>query len=89
LDKSVKLFKKLDVNIYLSVLNVLDRVLINDVFDGSGEAGYTGWLDSYRGRQWAQQNGPEAVRLYNIRSHSINNYGPPRQVRLGFKITFN
>jgi hypothetical protein len=89
IDKSVKIFDKLNANIYLLALNVLDQELINAVFDGSGEAGYTGWLDSFPGKQWAQQNGPEAVRLYNIRSHAINNYGPPRQVRLGLRLFFN
>ncbi|MBZ0203827.1 MAG: TonB-dependent receptor [Ignavibacteria bacterium] len=89
IDKSVKIFDKLNANIYLLVLNALDQELINAVFEGSGEPGYTGWLDSFPGKQWAQQNGPEAVRLYNIRSHAINNYGPPRQVRLGLRLFFN
>lgn len=89
LDKTVKLFNKLSANIYLLAVNVLDQQLINDVFDASGDAGVTGWLDSYPGKQWANQNGAEAVRLYQIRSHSINNYGPPRQLRLGFRLFFN
>ena len=70
-------------------INVLDQELINDVFATSGEAGYTGFLDSYTGKQWAQAVGQQAVDLYNIRSHAINNYGPPRQVRLGFRLFFN
>ena len=89
LDKSVKIFDKLSANIYLLALNVLDQELINGVFAGSGEPGYTGWLDSFAGKQWALANGPEAVRLYNIRSHAIGNFGPPRQVRLGFRLFFN
>ena len=89
IDKSVKIFDKLNANIYLLAVNVLDQELINDVFATSGEAGNTGWLDSYNGRLWAQQNGQEAVNLYQIRSHSINNYGPPRQVRLGLRLFFN
>ncbi|HJY63549.1 MAG TPA: TonB-dependent receptor, partial [Ignavibacteria bacterium] len=89
IDKTVTLFKKLNVNLYLLALNVTDQVLINNVFDGSGEPGYTGWLDSYAGKQWAQSHGEEGVRLYNIRSHSIGNYGPPRQLRLGFRLFFN
>jgi len=89
LDKSVKIFDKLNANIYLLAVNLLDQTLINSVFDASGEAGYTGWLDSFAGKQWAQANGPEAVDLYNIRSHAINNYGPPRQVRLGLRLFFN
>lgn len=89
IDKSFKIFDKLNGNIYLLAINLLDQELINDVFPTSGEAGYTGFLDSYAGRVWAQQNGQRAVDLYNIRSHAINNYGPPRQVRLGFRLFFN
>ncbi len=89
LDKSVRLFNKLNANIYLLAINVLDQELINGVFAGSGEPGNTGWLDSFPGKQWALANGPEAVRLYQIRSHAINNFGPPRQVRLGFRLFFN
>jgi len=89
IDKSFKIFDKLSGNIYLLAINVLDQELINDVFPTSGEAGYTGFLDSYTGKQWAQSVGQEAVDLYNIRSHAINNYGPPRQVRLGFRLFFN
>jgi outer membrane receptor protein involved in Fe transport len=89
LDKSVKLFEKLNANIYLLAINVLDQELVNDVYATSGNPGYTGFLDSYNGKLWAQANGQEAVDLYNIRSHSIGNYGPPRQVRLGFRLFFN
>ncbi len=88
-DKTFNIFSKLNANIYLLAVNLLDQVIINDVFATSGQAGNTGWLDSYQGRVWAQQNGQEAVDLYNIRSHAINNYGPPRQVRLGFRLFFN
>jgi outer membrane receptor protein involved in Fe transport len=89
LDKSFKIFDKLSANIYLLALNVTDQTLINGVFAGSGEPGYTGWLDSFQGKQWAQQHGEEGVNLYNIRSHAISNYGPPRQLRLGFRLFFN
>ncbi|MBE2219108.1 MAG: TonB-dependent receptor [Ignavibacteria bacterium] len=89
IDKTFKIFDKLNANLYLLAINVLDQELISDVFATSGEPGSTGWLDSYPGKLWAQQNGSEAVNLYEIRSHSINNYGPPRQVRLGFRLFFN
>jgi hypothetical protein len=89
LDKSVTLFEKLNFNLYIWAINVLDNELVNDVFNPSGEAGSTGWLDSFTGKQWAESNGPEAVRLYQIRSHAISNYGPPRQVRLGLRVFFN
>ena len=89
IDKSFKIFDKLSANLYILAINVLDQELINDVFPTSGEAGYTGFLDSFTGKQWANSVGQAAVDLYNIRSHAINNYGPPRQVRLGFRLFFN
>ena len=89
IDKTFKILNKLNANLYLLAINVLDQELINDVFATSGEAGNTGFLDSYQGQLWAQANGQQAVDLYKIRSHAINNYGPPRQVRLGFRLFFN
>ena len=89
IDKTIKIFDKLNANIYLLALNVTDETLINGVFAGSGEPGNTGWLDSFPGKQWAVANGEEGVNLYNIRSHAISNYGPPRQLRLGFRLFFN
>ncbi len=89
IDKTFKIFDKLNANLYILAINVLDQELINDVFATSGEAGYTGFLDSYTGKQWANSVGQKAVDLYNIRSHAINNYGPPRQVRVGFRLFFN
>jgi outer membrane receptor protein involved in Fe transport len=88
IDKTVKLFNKLNVNIYLLALNVLNSEQVNAVFVTSGEAGNTGWLNSYTGQNWANTEGPDAVNLYNIRSHAVNNYGPPRQVRLGLRMFF-
>jgi hypothetical protein len=72
----------------LLVLNVLNSELVNAVFTTSGDPGNTGWLNSYTGQNWANTTGDEAVRLYNIRSHAINNYGPPRQIRLGLRMFF-
>ncbi len=89
IDKTFKIFDKLNANLYILAINVLDQELINDVFATSGEAGNTGFLDSYPGRQWANTVGEQGVELYKIRSHAINNYGPPRQVRLGFRLFFN
>ena len=73
IDKTFKIFSKLNANLYILAINVLDQELVNDVFATSGEAGNTGFLDSYVGRLWAQANGQEAVDLYQIRSHAINN----------------
>jgi len=88
IDKTVKLFDKLNVDLYLQALNLLDNTLTNAVWATSGQPGYTGWLGSPAGIQWANSVGPQAVAYYNIRSHYVNNYGPPRQVRLGLRLSY-
>jgi outer membrane receptor protein involved in Fe transport len=88
IDKTVTLFNKLNVDIYLLATNVLNSQLVNAVFNATGDPGNTGWLDSYTGQTWANQEGPQAVNLYNIRSHAINNFGPPRQIKLGLRMFF-
>ncbi len=91
-------FWKLDLNAYVYIINLLNSELVSGVWDGSGEPGSTGYLNSDAGKTTiASFNNPngapptsseEYVRRYSLRSMDVGNYGPPRQYRFGLKLNF-
>ncbi len=88
----------------LSVINVLDAdnavgvyvarrggaALENEtgVYRGTGLPDNSGWLGTPSGQLWAEQNGPEAVRLFKDREANPENFGLPRQIRLGLRLEY-
>jgi hypothetical protein len=88
----------------LSVINLLDAenvvsvyvarrggaALENEtgIYRGTGLADNSGWLATRDGQIWAQQNGPEAVRLFKEREANPENFGVPRQVRVGLRLEY-
>lgn len=65
-DKTVSLFDKLNLNIYVWVINLLDTRNVQNVFLRTGSATDDGFLSNFDlGGQLAQQNGPDYVALYN------------------------
>ncbi len=95
-DKTINFVKNLDLNFYVYVINLLDSKLVNNVWSSSGDPGSTGYLTTLQGQQTANgyenpANGlskAEYMRLYDLRSKIVANYGPPRQIRFGAKLTF-
>ncbi len=97
IDKTVSIADKLNLNFYMYVINVLNSELVNSVWESSGEPGTTGYLSSTTGinaaNEWDIDANPltstdEFRYLYGLRSKAIGNYGPPRQVRFGIKLSF-
>lgn len=85
----------LDLQLQLWVINLFDRKNVGDVWQSTGLPTTTGWL--------ATENGQEFVNAYNtphdssnltgeekyrLRENDPNNYGVPRQIRAGLKISF-
>lgn len=95
LDKSVKV-GSLDLNFYLWVINLLNTKNVSNVFNQSGSASDDGWLGTEDGRKRTDsyatygdvfgQMYQEMYRQLNI--VNANFYGPPRQIRLGFRFNF-
>jgi outer membrane receptor protein involved in Fe transport len=78
----------LDLKAYVWALNLFDTVNALSVYSGTGSASTDGWLSTPDGTKWAQDNGPSAVKLYQLKLKDPNNYGAPRQVRFGLKTSF-
>lgn len=58
------------------------------IYRGTGQPDNSGWLTTRDGQIWAEQNGPEAVALFKAREANPENFGEPRQVRLGLRIEY-
>jgi hypothetical protein len=103
LDKTFNLTEKLNLNIYFSVINLLDALNIQNVFLRTGSTNDDGYLsDPTLGGQLIKRYGPKYEELY--RAVYINYYeqyqnaaglttvpyfyGPPRQLRLGIRLEY-
>jgi outer membrane receptor protein involved in Fe transport len=97
----MRLDKSFDVgdlrfNIYLWVVNLLNTRNIVNVFNTSGDARDDGYLADELGQsqynsiktQYGEEHADLMADLYRSFTYNQNNYGPPRQIRLGFKINY-
>lgn len=95
LDKSFSL-GPVDLNIYLWVTNVFNTQNIVDVFNTSGDAYDDGWLASDEGKaryegyrlNYGQEAADTYKELYLASIYDPDNFGPPRQIRLGIKLEY-
>lgn len=79
---------RLNLDVYLWVINVFDRKNVVEVYEGSGLADNTGWLATPEGQAFVDQYGDEGVEKYNIKQRNPMHYDTPRQVRLGLRVNF-
>ena len=83
LDKSIDIWKT-NLNIYIYVLNVFDTELINNVYGATGVPDDNGYLNTSTGAAADDV----FKRNWSDRIRDITNWGPPRQIRFGAKLSF-
>jgi outer membrane receptor protein involved in Fe transport len=76
----------LDLNLYVWVLNVLNRKNPVNVYTSTGDAYDTGWLSTPTGG--ASYGTPEEEALYQLAQRNPNNFDSPRCVRFGLRTSF-
>jgi len=83
------------LEIYLWVLNLLDRDNALYVFEGSGSADETGWLDTPSGQEFSDAHSPiddasllNGEQKYRLREGLEPNYDIGREIRFGARILF-
>jgi outer membrane receptor protein involved in Fe transport len=88
-DKSFQL-DRLDLNVYAYVNNLLGTNNPINSFVRTGDPMNDGYLQTQGGISDLQTLGPEFGKLYTAINNGINqgNYGPPRQIRFGLKVTY-
>jgi len=79
---------RLNLDVYVWVINVFDRKNVIQVYEGSGLADNTGWLATPEGQSFANQYGADGVAKYDIKQRNPMNYDTPRQLRLGLRMNF-
>lgn len=79
----------------LSVINVFNNENVLTVFQSTGMANSTGWLETKEGMEWrdlhseaGDRTGLNGEEKYHLRENDPNNYDVPRQVRAGLKLSF-
>jgi outer membrane receptor protein involved in Fe transport len=70
---------------YIVVKNLLDRDNVLSVYEGTGKANETGWLGTADGQNWAAGHDTD---LYNLKQDNPKNYGAPRQILFGLRMSF-
>ena len=88
IDKSVKLMNMVELNLYMTVENLLNRKNIYTVYSGTGLPNNDGWFTTETGKTWGENNGAKGVELYNYLQNSPSNYSAPRVVRLGLQLNY-
>ncbi|WKZ66095.1 MAG: carboxypeptidase-like regulatory domain-containing protein [Flavobacteriales bacterium] len=78
--------KSADLNVYLLITNVFNTENITGVYRFTGSPVNDGYLAQLTDRS---QTDPDAYRdLYTIKNNEPNNFGAPRTIRLGVRLSF-
>lgn|GEM_PF-169604 len=82
------------MELYVWVLNLLNRKNEIDVYEATGQASSTAWLATEDGQAFIESNkvpdwtGLNGRQKYELKQNNPNSYGEPLQVRFGVKISF-
>ncbi|MBN1781448.1 TonB-dependent receptor [bacterium] len=87
-----KIDKKIDVGPvaltpYVWVINVFNTENVEAIYNSTGLPGDDGYFSIQEGKVWAQAN-PDAVAWYKARVADPENWGEPRQIRVGLRIDY-
>jgi outer membrane receptor protein involved in Fe transport len=83
-----------DIDAYVWVINLLDRENVLTVYEGTGKADETGWLETPAGQTFIETYeepndlGYTGEQLYEIAQNTPLNYDTPRQIRVGMILSF-
>ena len=82
--------KTSNLNVYIQILNLLDRSNVSNVYGYTGNAENDGYLaSSLYANQIAETTDPESYKThYNIKLNNAYNYELPRRIRLGLSLSF-
>jgi outer membrane receptor protein involved in Fe transport len=94
IDKTVQL-SGINLNIYVWVINLLNTQNIISVYNNTGDAYDNGYLNDPLGqsviegfRQYGEDKAQTFTDLYKAINYNANNFGVPRQIRLGIRLNY-
>jgi outer membrane receptor protein involved in Fe transport len=88
LDRTFKLPAGLSMNWYLWVINVLNTRSVVDVWTTTGQPDQTGYLATSAGKNYYNALTSNEKQALSMREMDYFNYGVPRQIRLGCRLSF-
>ncbi|MDP2359772.1 MAG: TonB-dependent receptor [bacterium] len=80
-----------DLGVFLNVINVLDAENFVSVWESSGDAGTTYWLETSEGQAWMAgmaAQGVDGEGLYRLREDDPNNWNVPRMLQVGLTVNY-
>ncbi len=83
-----------EFEVFVEIINLLDRENVIDVWQSSGQPDNIGWLETEAGRAFVENystpdwTGLTGEEKYNLRQNDPLNYDTPRQIRLGLRLHF-
>ena len=80
--------QSLNMDAFVWVLNVLDRSNAVAVYESSGSAETTNWLNTNDGQDFLERTGDAGRRTYELAQANPDLYGNPRLVRFGVRVGF-
>lgn len=80
--------KGVDLDVYLWVVNLLNTKNIVNVYTATGLPDNDGYFTTAPGAAFVQNQGADAKKLYDYLVDDVANYGTPRIIRLGARLTF-
>jgi outer membrane receptor protein involved in Fe transport len=86
LDKRMH-FGSVNLNPYIWVINLFNTELVETVYNATGLPDDDGWLNTTEGQVWAAAQ-PMGAKWYHYKLADPENWGTPRQIRLGLRIDF-
>ena len=95
--KATRAFRwnNLNMELQLWVINLFDADNVTTVWQSTGLANSTGWLETETGQDFVStyseandSSNMTGEEKYRLRENDPNNYGVPRQIRAGLKISF-
>ena len=94
LDKSFRI-GAFNTNVYLWVVNLLNRKNVIQVFNNSGDADDNGFLKADDGQavidgymKFSEEDARIYQEMYKAMTYNHNNYATPRQIKLGLRVNF-
>jgi hypothetical protein len=89
LEKTFTLFNNAVITPYLWIENVLDADNVVSVYRSTGSANTSGYLSTAAGAALAKERGASYISDYEALERNPTNYGIPRLIKLGVKVSFS
>lgn len=88
LNKVVSLMSGVDLDVYFWVINVLNTKNVTGLYSATGLPDNDGYFSTPGGASYLETYGQDAKSMYDYLIDGEGNYGTPRVIRLGARLTF-